>query len=115
MLCDFHSCHSRVRRLYVERIMAQNHYETIMQSIVSLGIAANIIAKAAPARFKHCIDTAIKVDKVLTQFRDMPDWKKKRFNELFEQKEEDYEVVCGECFNKFDTRACPLCNHINED
>lgn len=95
--------------------MAQDHHETIMQSIISLGIAARFIARGSPSQFKHCIDTAIKCDKILNEFRTMPKWKKEEFNRLFEEEKKDYEIVCGKCFNKFDSRACPICNHINGD
>ena len=95
--------------------MAQNHYETIMQSIIALGLAARIISKASPKQFKHCIDAAVRADKVIKQFEEMPTGKKILFNKLFDLDKEDYEFVCGKCYDKYDIRACPLCNHINED
>ena len=63
-------------------------HETFMQQIIALGVAANYIARTSPDKYKHCKDTANRVEVFINKFRDFPRWKKEKFNLLFEQKEE---------------------------
>ena len=90
-----------------------NHSETFTQKMIAVGIALERIARVSPKQYKACRDILLEVNELISLFRELPEKKKQRFNDLMKQEE----TMCKTegCYQTFIGKKCPLCNSIDKN